>query len=118
MKLYLPGMRLESLLNVRWHWAKRAAYSKVKRATTRLELAARFVPINMMWPVQVTIVRIAPRSFDSDNLAAACKPVRDGVADWLGCDDGDMVKVAFFYEQRKGGAGEYSVEIRIGEDSA
>lgn len=37
----------------------------------------------------VTIVAHVRRRLDSDNLANACKPLRDEIADWLGVDDGD-----------------------------
>ena len=81
----IPGLRLASTLNARQHWRARAAAAKRQRATARLCLSAHPRPTG---PVVVTITRLAPRALDSDNLAGACKSVRDGVADWLGVDDG------------------------------
>lgn len=81
----IPGLRLASTLNARQHWRARAASAKRQRGLTRLCLSAHPRPTG---PVVVTITRAAPRALDSDNLAGACKSVRDGVADWLGVDDG------------------------------
>jgi hypothetical protein len=39
-------------------------------------------------PLVVTLTRVGGRKMDDDNLSAALKAVRDGVADWLGVDDG------------------------------
>jgi hypothetical protein len=83
-----------SVLNVREHWAKRAKRAKLHRTTAYAMLLsygkakdlyciaapARFV---------VTLTRIGGRTLDDDNLRAALKATRDGVADWLGIDDGD-----------------------------
>lgn len=51
-------------------------------------------------PVTVTIVRIAPRALDDDNLAYAAKAIRDGVADALGVRDNDP-RVSWRYAQEK-----------------
>ena len=48
----------------------------------------------------------------SDNLAAALKHVRDGVADALGMDDGDP-RLVWLYGQRRGRPGEYAVLVEI-----
>ena len=63
-------------------------------------------------PCVITITRIGPRKLDSDNLAGSAKHVRDGVADWLGIDDGDE-RLTWEYAQRSGGAGVYACEIVI-----
>ena len=81
----IPGLRLASPLNARQHWRARAAAAKRQRAIARLCLSAHPRPTG---PVVVTVTRVAPRALDSDNLSGACKSVRDGVADWLGVDDG------------------------------
>lgn len=67
--------------------------------------------------VAVRLTRVAPRDLDSDNLAAALKHVRDGVADWWdgkekGGDD-RQPSLAWEYAQKRGGAGCYEVEIYI-----
>jgi hypothetical protein len=62
--------------------------------------------------IGVRIIRIAPRPLDTDNLAAAAKSVRDGVADALGCGDaqqGDFWK----YAAESQGRGVYAVRVEI-----
>jgi hypothetical protein len=62
--------------------------------------------------VIVEMTRIAPRAFDGDNWQAACKPIRDGVADAFGLRD-DAMNLFWGYEQRRGGVKEYAVQIAI-----
>ena len=60
----------------------------------------------------VRITRISPGTLDTDNLAAACKNVRDGVADALGC--GDAQPDGFWtYRQAKGAKGVYGVRVEL-----
>lgn len=61
-------------------------------------------------PSRVTIVRLSTGKLDDDNLAAACKAIRDGIAEGLLFDDRefsiagqDPAKVALFYAQRAPG---------------
>jgi hypothetical protein len=49
---------------------------------------------------------------DGDNLQSGFKAVRDGVADWLGVDDGDK-RIDWQYGQRSGGVNVYQVEIEV-----
>ncbi|WP_230682079.1 hypothetical protein, partial [Streptococcus pneumoniae] len=60
--------------------------------------------------VVVRITRVGPRRLDDDNLARAAKALRDGVADWLGCDDGDP-RVSWHYAQAI--AREYRVVVTV-----
>jgi hypothetical protein len=61
-------------------------------------------------PVVVTITRIGPRKLDSDNLASACKYVRDAVAIAVGEDDGSDL-YTWVYKQQTGKI--YGVDIEI-----
>lgn len=100
-------IKLESTLNERTHWAKRAKRAKQQRACSDLALRAAS-PRGMAGSLgrtpsavaTVKIVRIAPRSLDTDNLVAAGKSVRDGIADFLGLDDRDP-RVTWWVEQEK-----------------
>jgi hypothetical protein len=65
-----------------------------------------------MLPATVVLTRVAPRRLDGDNLQSGFKAVRDGVADWLGVDDGNGL-VDWQYVQRSGKPGEYAVEIEV-----
>lgn len=67
-------------------------------------------------PVVVTLIRIAARALDDDNLAYSFKAVRDGVADGLGVRDNDP-RVTWRYAQAKPAKGappaiEIAVEAR------
>ena len=63
-------------------------------------------------PCTIVLTRVAPRALDGDNLQSGFKAVRDGVADWLGVDDGSRL-VEWEYRQRAGGVKQYSVEIEV-----
>lgn len=98
-------MRLESEANKRGHWTKSAKRAADTRGAVALVFRTqRGGPtpgqLALDRGMVVTITRVAPRKLDSDNLARACKAVRDGVADWLGVDDGDP-RITWRTEQRK-----------------
>jgi hypothetical protein len=105
-------MRLPSTANLREHWAAKAKRASEHRAAARMVLGTRargFVP------AIVTLTRVAPRRLDDDNLAAAFKNIRDGVADAIGVDDRDP-RITWLYEQT---AGNYAVRISLqGGDAA
>lgn len=87
-------LRLDSVANLREHWAKRHRRAQSHR------LAALAVPIHPL-PCVVTITRIAPRALDEhDNLPRACKALVDGIADRLGIKDNDP-RVEWRYRQTK-----------------
>ena len=52
--------------------------------------------------LRILITRIAPRQLDDDNLAYACKAIRDGVALAIGIDDGDP-RLKWEYDQSRFG---------------
>jgi hypothetical protein len=123
VRVTLP-LRLVSEANARGHWSKGARRAADQRGTVRVRLngevrawlfqfvpGARFELRNEVRLI-VTITRIAPRELDGDNLQRSCKAVRDGIADALGVDDRSP-RVEWNYAQRKGGKGEYAVEIHI-----
>jgi hypothetical protein len=63
----------------------------------------------------VELRRFGPRVVDADNCAASLKPIRDGVADWLGVPDHDL-RVRWVVTQQAGGRGSSKgarVEITI-----
>jgi hypothetical protein len=109
----LLGIRIESEANGREHWRKKAARTKDQRKVAYWALwDAGPIGIDGKPPIKITLTRIAPRKLDSDNLAGGFKAVRDGIADWLGIDDGDA-RLTWLYEQRKGAPGQYDSEARI-----
>ena len=111
MKLRLP-IKLHNPLNgSHGHWAAIAKRRKQERNT-----AYYAFPHGIKLPVVVTLTRIAPRLFDDDNLGAAFKSVRDGIADKIGVDDGSK-QIKFKYAQRRGKVREYAVEVEFAENT-
>ena len=107
------NMKIVSVANMRLHWAAKAKLTRDQRTRTRLSLAAVAQSFGVeVLPVTVVLTRIAPRRLDGDNLQSGFKAVRDGVADWLGVDDGNGL-VDWQYAQRSGRPGEYAVEIEV-----
>lgn len=62
-------------------------------------------------PTTCTLVRIAPRMLDDDNLAGAFKSIRDEVASFFNVDDGPKGPIAWRYEQQRGEPKQYAVHI-------
>ena len=98
-------LRIESVANRREHWAVRARRTKAHR------LAALAVPVHPL-PCVVTLIRVAPRALDGDNLQSGFKALRDGIADRLGVADNDP-RIEWRYAQVKGKAKEYAARVRI-----
>ena len=109
MVIRLP-LRLYSVANLREHWAPKARRVAEQRYVCRVAAQSELRRDKLEPPYEVTIVRIAPRKLDGDNMAAACKAVRDGVADAIGIDDGDD-RIRWIYGQQKGK--EYGITITI-----
>lgn len=109
-------LRLGAGLNGREHWRARSTRVKRERAVTDAVLRSRDVARERLagcvaLPGPVRIVRVSPgNGMDDDNVAGACKAVRDAIAKWAGVDDGDP-RWDWRYGQRRG---EWSVEIRFG----
>lgn len=106
-------MKIVSVANMRLHWAAKARLTKSQRERARkaLEAVAKFGGVDAL-PVTVVLTRVAPRRLDGDNLQSGFKAVRDGVADWLGVDDGHHL-VDWQYKQRSAGPKVYRVEIEV-----
>lgn len=110
----LLPVHIESVMNCREHWRKKAKRAKSHRTMGYYLLRIAMPGGGYEWtgPLNVTLVRVAPRKLDSDNLAAAFKACRDGVADALGIDDRDP-RVTWLYDQRRGRPKEYAAEVVI-----
>lgn len=105
ISILLP-IRVESVSNLREHWAARHRRAKAHRK------AAMVVPVHPL-PCVVTLTRIAPRALDShDNLRSGFKALADGIAKRLGVDDADP-RVEWRYAQRKGAPRQYAVVVQI-----
>jgi hypothetical protein len=103
-------IKIVSVANLRLHWAVKAKLAKSHRSKAFSALASVAAPPAP--PCTLVLTRIAPRALDGDNLQSAFKAVRDGVADWLGVDDGHK-GLDWQYNQRKDGPKVYAVEIEV-----
>lgn len=83
-----------------------ARLKRVQRDATSLCMIGKEMP---ELPVVVTITRIGPRMLDDDNLAGACKYVRDAISYRIAVDDASPL-YTWRYAQR---AGEYGVDVEI-----
>lgn len=108
-------IRIISEANSRQHWRKAAARKKEHRSIARLVLQQHARPMHE-GAVRILLTRIAPRVLDDDNLASGFKAARDGVADWLGIDDGSK-RLAWSYAQAKGATGEYAAIVAVEWDA-
>ncbi len=112
MTITLP-ITTVSETNVREHWARRAQRAKTQRSDAHWALMAAWGRSRRRPPREGAIViltRLAPRRLDGDNLQAALKAVRDGVADALGINDGDA-RVTWRYGQER--ARQYGVRVTV-----
>ncbi len=103
---------------MREHWAKKAKRAKLHRLSSRMAMlnsagpAAHSVFEGGQRPLTIRLVRVAPRKLDSDNLTRSFKATRDGIADWLGIDDGSEL-VTWIYDQRRGNVKQYAAEVEV-----
>lgn len=103
---------------MREHWARKAKRVKLQRSAAHLAmlegagLARQVVFKGGERPLTIRLVRVAPRNLDSDNLARSFKAVRDGIADWLGIDDGSPL-LTWIYDQRRGNVKQYAAEVEV-----
>lgn len=109
MKFNLP-LKTVSLLNMREHFRVTAKRKKAHREAVGFVTAGLKPPA---LPVTVTLTRVSPGTLDEhDNLPSAFKHIVDGLADWLGVDDGDEL-VKWRYAQEKCKRGQFGVVVEV-----
>lgn len=81
-----------------------------KEVKLAVRSALELVPKVITLPCVVTMIRLGPRKLDSDNLATACKPVRDVLAEWIGIDDADE-RIQWKTKQKQ--SKDYLVRVRL-----
>lgn len=103
MKAMWP-IRIVSTANKREHWAVKSKRNAREREAACL-LARSTLSAPDAWPIVVTLTRIGSTFIrdEHENLPMGFKAVVDGIADWLGIDDGDRSRVRWAYAQRKPG---------------
>lgn len=102
-------IKVISVANARLNRFKLAAMNKSHRAIAANTLAGLASPPQA--PLTIVLTRIGSKALDTDNLAGGFKAVRDGIADWLGVDDGSPL-LDWQYQQRSGSK-EYFIEVEV-----
>ena len=97
-------LHIVSEANQREHYMTVARRKALHRNTARCILQSHARPQEPQ-QVTITLTRIGKRLLDDDNLSGGFKATRDGIADWLGIDDGDR-RLKWQYQQRKTAKGE------------
>ncbi len=99
------------------HWTRHARRTHYQRTLVFNKLALHGSWPAPLPPLNIRLIRIAPRALDDDNLCGALKAIRDGVADYLAgaylAGDDRQEGIAWTYAQTRGEPREYSVEIQI-----
>lgn len=105
MTVILP-IKTVSEMNVRTHWAKRAARMREHRQTAYLMVKESSLPC------VITMTRLSSGELDDDNIRSALKGVRDGIADRHGVEDNDP-RIRWRYEQEKVPRGTFGVRVEV-----
>ena len=104
--LILPWPPKELSPNFRGHWSKKArAAKRYRHASYMASLEAKFVIPKTDGKLHLWIDFHPPsnRRIDDDNCLTRFKPLRDGIADYLGVDDCRFVSHPLVKEAVKGG---------------
>ena len=109
-------LRIVSESNMREHWAKKNTRRRLQHNAISMCVKPKLAFVKL--PCQITLIRIAPRNLDDDNLLASFKGVRDKLAALLTGDDrpgraDSDPRLQWKYEQKKGLPKSYSILIRI-----
>lgn len=100
-------LRVVSEANRRDHWAAKAKRVKAQRRAVWCAWHAASLRTGCR-PSGVRLVRLAPRTLDSDNLRSAFKAVRDEIA--LMCGFDDRVDLWQYAQERAKG---YAVRVEV-----
>ena len=96
---FVVPVKTVSESNHREHWRSRADRAKAQRSGALERALSAVGGLELSLPVVVRLTRYGVKTLDDDNLAGALKGVRDGIAEWLGVDDGDRSRVQYLVEQ-------------------
>lgn len=118
--------KLESTPNAGRPWSPGAKYvatarAKEQRSFARNEIAGLYERSKRVPPLPATVrlIRVAPGELDYDNLVAAFKHYRDGIADAFKTNDGPRSRLKFEYGQkrskreRKPKASKYAIRVEV-----
>lgn len=105
-------IRTYSEANQREHYMAKARRAKAQRrgAYFLLRRQSAFSKPADGVVIRICLTRLGARRLDKDNLAGSFKHVQDGIADWLGIDDGSP-RLSWEYAQET--SGKYGVRVCI-----
>ena len=107
-------IHIVSEANAREHWRVVAKRKAAHREIARTMLQKYASP--KAQPITVVLTRIGKKTLDGDNLQGGFTATRNGVADWLGIDDGSSL-LTWRYAQKKGKQYAAHVAVRWGHDA-
>lgn len=108
------GSRLNGSQGISRGWRHSvASRTRTHRAAARLAVIPAMALLGPGEHIVARLVRVAPRELDSDNLAAALKAVRDGVADALGLASDRDPRVVWLPDQERGEPRQALVRIEL-----
>jgi hypothetical protein len=109
-------IRVVSEANSREHWHKKAR----RHHDQKIAVANYYdsLPIKPTLPCHVSLIRVAPRKLDFDNLVSAFKYIRDAISEKLTGDpragrSDDDPRIEWSYKQQSGGSKIYAIKIEI-----
>ena len=116
MNIITIPIRLISEANTHDHWTKKHKRKKVIQSAIHYYWKNARIR-NVRLPVDIYLIRVAPRTFDYDNLVTALKSTRDTISDLLipGLAPGradDSPEISFTYGQEKSKSYALRIEIR------
>lgn len=85
---------------------------KSQRATAWAHCRSAMFPPPAL-PVVAVMIRASSGMPDEDNLPSATKAVRDGIADWLCVDDGDVASITWIYRSIRGARATHPVTLEL-----
>lgn len=118
--VFVIRTEIVSEANRRDHWAAKARRVKNQKRMAWEACVKRFGRIptgNRQRNCRITLTRIkgkGQRDFDGDNLQSGFKAIRDGIAKYLGVDDGSD-RLEWIYQQEKGDGGKGMVRVEIAD---
>ncbi|MFI5296455.1 MAG: hypothetical protein ACHREM_00035 [Polyangiales bacterium] len=87
----IDGMNLVNSANTREHWSTKRRRNEAEKSAAWSHTLTALARRTFQRPMRIAIVRFGDLAMDSDGVATSAKYVRDGIAQALGFDDGDLL---------------------------
>ena len=110
------GIPLVSEMNTKEHWRQSHARHQKQKYRIKKEFMAAKPKITL--PIEIRLTRIAPRTYDYDNLVSSFKYIVDAICEYItpGLRPGradSIPGIDISYQQEKGEPKKYSLKIEI-----